>query len=439
MTNPNNESTFIVELALLKALAIREHYENYIHYVVYDRLLDETKVFLDAYKNYYELYGDHKEIDFNTFLTQFTTNWHARDMHEDLIKFYTNAILTVRDEPLEDAEAALLGLVNKQLIDKINKIAEKPFTTEQLKQEIEQYEVKRAGILREYDSDVCGLYDVDFSQVDKSNGIPFCHEPLNELGGMVLGSLVLYNAIYGIGKTAEIHTQLAHTLKWKLRVGEDRPVLWFNTEGTSSQVWGRQWSNLYQEVITGGYRDIMKQRDRLRKHFEKKFGNNALWVVKSKGKGLAYIKSKILKYNPCLIILDMASQVMGINQAKNVSDTRTLEFYFDMLREYSALYCPIIATVQAGNGAKVYDKDTHKWKFKKWPDSDDIYGSKSAIQGAAETIITIGRDDEHEFTRYLRTTKLKEDCNPIKFQCELNRKFSDYKLSTSNNRGFNND
>ncbi len=71
-TNPL-QKTFIIELALLKALAIREHYDNYFNYVVYDRLLEETRVFLDAYKLYYELYSDHKEINFDTFLTQFVS------------------------------------------------------------------------------------------------------------------------------------------------------------------------------------------------------------------------------------------------------------------------------------------------------------------------------------------------------------------------------
>ncbi len=123
----------------------------------------------------------------------------------------------------------------------------------------------------------------------------------------------------------------------------------------------------------------------------------------------------------------MAAAIAG-SQGKNTSDTRNLEVYFDTLREFSSEYCPIIATVQAGNSAKWWDKDEHKFKYKQWPDADDIYGSKSAIQGSAETIISIGRDDQHECTRYLSTTKLKSELAPVKFICEINKKFSSYEL-----------
>ena len=427
---------FNIELALLKALAIRKHYEAYIDYVVQDKLIEETRVFLDAYSHYYDLYKEHTEIDFSTLLTQFTANWHARDMHEDQLEYYSKAIATVRDAPSGDTETVLLGFINKQLIDRINTIAKKPFNTDSLRRELDNYEVIRAGVLKEYDPDLCKATDVDFTLIDKNGGIPYCHLPLQEaLGGLALGSLVLYNAAFGIGKTAEIHEQLAHTLKWRKKVGETRPVLWINTEGTASEVWGRQWSNLFRNALPLGYTDILKKKDVVLSKFINHFGEDALYVCKGNKKGLNYIRTKIIKYNPCLVILDMAAAIIG-QQGKNTSDTKSLEVYFDTLREFSSEYCPIIATVQAGNGAKWWDKDEHRWRYKQWPDSDDIYGSKSAIQGAAETIITIGRDDLHENTRYIRTTKLKAESDPVRFICEINKKYSAYDYIGKHNGGF---
>jgi archaellum biogenesis ATPase FlaH len=420
--------TFIIELALLKALAIREHYDNYFSYVVYDRLLEETRVFLDGYKLYYELYPEHKEIDFDTYLTQFISNWHSRDMHQEQISFYTQAIITVKNSPLDDAETALLGLINKQLIDKFNYLAQKPFTSEHIRNELEIYEIKRAGILREYDTDAFTVDDVDFTKIDKALGVPYCMDPLQEsLGGMVKGSLIVLNAASNIGKTAFIHTQLTHTLKW-LKAGRiKQPILFFNTEGTASEVFGRMWSNLYAETIIGGYREIMQKQRSVQANFTNNFGKEAFIVFNANDMGLNYIRMKIKKYKPALVVLDMAAAIMT-SAGKNSGETQDLKVFFNSLRKISSDNCPIIATVQAGNGAKWWDKENQKYMYKQWPTDDDIYGSKTAVQGAAETIITIGKDNEHDQTRYIQTTKFKSDADKAKFICEINRKFSRYEF-----------
>lgn len=439
MDNQNQlEKTFIIELALLKALAIREHYESYFGYVVYDRLLEETRVFLDSYKLYYELYPDHKEIDFDTFLTQFISNWHSRDMHQEQITFYTQAIITVKNSPLDDAETALLGLINKQLIDRFNSIAQKPFTSEHIRNELELYEVKRAGILREYDTDAFTVEQIDFSKIDKCLGLPYAMSPLQDaLGGLVAGSLVVLNAASGIGKTAFIHTQVVHSLKWLKSQKIKRPILFFNTEGTSSEVFGRMLSNLYSETVTGGYREIMQRQRSIQENFTKNFSKESFVVFAANDMGLNYIRMKIKKYKPALVILDMAAAIMTA-AGKNSGETQDLKVFFNSLRKISSDHCPIIATVQAGNGAKWWDKQQQKYLYKQWPTDDDIYGSKTAVQGAAETIITIGRDNEHEFTRYIQTTKLKSDQDKAKFICELNRKYSRYEL-VDKVRGYDND
>jgi archaellum biogenesis ATPase FlaH len=422
------QKTFIIELALLKALAIREHYDNYFSYVVYDRLLEETRVFLDAYKLYYELYPTHKEIDFDTFLTQFVSNWHSSDMHQEQIAFYTQAIITVKKAPLDDAETALIGLINRQLMDKITKIGNKSFNSEQIREELEQYDVKRAGILREYDLDAFTIEDVDFAEINKSTGLPYAMEPLQDaLGGMVKGSLVVLNAASGIGKSAFIHTQVVHSIKWLKQANNKKPILFFNTEGTSSEVFGRMLSNLYRETMLGGYREILASQAKLQNNFIKNFGKETFIVFTANDMGLNYVRMKIKKYKPALVILDMAAAIMTA-VGKSSGETQDLKVFFNSLRNISSDNCPIIATVQAGNGAKYWDKNDQKYIYKQWPTDDDIYGSKTAVQGAAETIITIGRDNEHEFTRYIQTTKLKSDADKAKFICELNRKFSHYKV-----------
>ena len=92
------QKSVTVEVALLKALAIQEHYQNYINYVNFDRLLPETQVLLRSYEEYYKLYPEHVTVNFDTFMTQFCVNWHAQDMHQDDVNFYRAAIQQLKED-----------------------------------------------------------------------------------------------------------------------------------------------------------------------------------------------------------------------------------------------------------------------------------------------------------------------------------------------------
>jgi len=425
------KNTVLIETALLKALANRKNYKDYISYVSIEKLLIETQTLLDGYGQYYELY-DHEDIQWDTFLTQFCTNWHSQDMVQEDIELYKNAILTLDKAEAKEAETALLGLINRQLLDQIQVVGSKPFTGESIRKLLDEYDRKLSCILKEQDDGGMTSDDVDFESIDKSLGIPYYLDPLQEaLGGMVPGSSVVVNAASGIGKSAFLHGQVNFTLRWLKNHGIDRPILWFNTEGPRSEVYGRLWSNIYREQFPAGYREILKNKPRIQKHFKKMGFRDLFRVYTANSLGLNGIRLMVKKYNPSLIILDMAAHI-ATGEGKNTSDTKLLENFFNGLRKLSSDTCPIISTVQAGAGAKWWDKDLQKYLFKQWPTDDDIYGSKTAVQGSAETIITIGRDNDHPFTRYIQTTK-KKALLSAKFTCEIQEKYSSYDLKRDYN------
>ena len=427
MRKPSIKQTVLLETGLLKAMSIRESYENYINYVIYERLLPETQTLLECYKMYYGLYQEHRQIDFESFLTQFCSNWHAQDMNNEDMEIYKEAIHKLHTDESIDSEQALLGLINRQTLDDIIKVTDKNFETEVIREILDKYDTKKAGVTRESDTDCFTSDDVDFASIDKSLGIPYALEPLQDaLGGMVPGSLVVLNAASGIGKSAFIHTQCVHTFKHLNQENLNSPILFFNTEGPSSEVVARFWSNLYQESLLEGYTMVVRKQELLKKSFAKHFNKDLFLVFKANDKGLNYIRQKIKKYKPCLVILDMAPAIMTTS-SKGTSETSDLKTFFNSLRLLSSDNCPVIATVQAGNGAKWWDKDLQKYVYKQWPTDDDIYGSKTAVQGAAETIITIGRDNEHPMTRYIQTTK-KKALTSAKFICEIEEKYSNYRL-----------
>lgn len=421
------EKTVIVERAILLALATRENHKYFIGYVDDRHLLPETQVFLSAYQLYYDLYTEHTHIDYGTFLTQFCNNWHANDMDAQTLRWYTTAIESLQTSDLDDAETALLGLLNQQFLKEINQMGAGSFDGENIRQLLDKFESKRSSIVTDFDKDCCTYKDIDFELIDKTKGIPHCLSPIqNAIGGMVNDSLVLINATYGIGKSAYVITQAVHTFLYLHRMNINRPILFLNTEGQRSGVWAKFFACLYQKGFENGYPDIIKNKDKILHHFTKTFNPDNFLVFKARGKGLGYIRTKIQKYQPALIILDMAMAINAGCGSKGGSDVGNLEYYFDALREMSGDHCPIMATVQAGSGARWYDAENREWKYKEWPGSDEIYGSKSAVQGAAETIITIGKKSETSPVRCIQTTKVKA-VDTAKFTCVISEKNCMYK------------
>lgn len=419
------EKSVMLETALLNALAIKENYDNYNGFIERKNLLKETLTILDCYELYFNMYGDHQKIDWQLFLTQFCSNWHAQDMLQEDIKFFKEAISKLEIGNCQDSESAILGLINKQLADNIKKIMEKSFTSDVLREELQRYDLKRAAVSKDYDPDYIDLETIDLSTANPENGIPWGFKSLQDkLLGQVPGDLVIVNAAHGLGKSAFVFSQIVSTFRWIHKQGIDQPILFLNSEGSVAQAFGRFLSCLYRENIEGGYQEIVRNQERVKKHFVTKYNKNLLHIERSNGKGFAFIQAKIKKYNPCLVVLDMFKGAFTVG--KNQSDVAGLEDFAQRLRDLSAVSCPVWATVQAGDSAKYWDAEAQQKKHKKWPGSEDIYGSKTGIQGAASTIISLGMDDDRPLTRYVRTTKVKAEEN-AKFICELQKKYSFYK------------
>ena len=110
-----------------------------------------------------------------------------------------------------------------------------------------------------------------------------------------------------------------------------------------------------------------------------------------------------------------------------------LEEATQSLRDLSADHCPIWATVQAGEGARVYNPETKKLGWKKWLEKRDVRGDKDGMQGAASVIIGIGchADPKLSTTRYIYTSKTKSE-KPAKFVCEIDFSTSRYIEAESN-------
>lgn len=415
------EQSIKVETALLKALSKRENFETYSEIINKKRILETTEVLLSDYKKYFDLYNEHQEIDFTLFFTQFSQTWHNSDFDDDTINYYRDYVFPAIDKANSvEVESSLLGLIQKQTLDSIITLAQQDFNPDKIDDLVEEYRTKQSQIIREYDNDCYNITNIDFGVLNKSTGIPWFLPSLQAgLGSIVKGQFIVVSADYGAGKSAFVLSQAVESFLYLHKKEIDRPILYFNSEGTEADVYTRFLSNLLKHKVSGGFETVLDNIDKIKEGFANKYDTNKFLVFQISGNNLSYVKSKIQKYNPSLVIIDICD-VLAKEETPQI-----LKKLYDNLRLISGNYCPIIATTQSGDTSYI-DKETGKPRNMKWLGDKSLYGSKTGKGGAADTIITIGKDESNPIIRYINTPKKKRGV-PVKVSCEIEDIYSNYK------------
>ncbi len=413
-----------LESSLLKAMSKRKNFDTFAEFIDVKRLLPNTSLLLKDYKKYFEAF-DHECIHWGTFTTEFAQHWHSRDLDEDDIVYYRDTVIPLIDKvDDQDVKGVLVGLLDRDYQTRITSLLESGIDGAKLQETLDEYNRAKSKYVTEADEEAFSIDKVDFSILDKENGIPWFLPSLQKgLGSLVQGQFVVVAADYGVGKSAFVISQLAHTLKY-LRVKQDnRPVLYFNSEGTQADVFTRTLSNLYKDKVHGGFEDVLKQVDKVSSDFIEKFNKDTFLVFQIQQGDMSKIKQKIDMYKPAVVIIDIMDVL-----AKE-EDVQHLKKLYDGLRLLSAQSCPIIGTTQSGNTSYQYcDKESQEMvtKHRRWLSEKDLYGSKAGKGGAADTIITIGKDDDMPHVRYVHTPKKKRG-EVVSTTCEIVEKFSLYK------------
>jgi KaiC/GvpD/RAD55 family RecA-like ATPase len=413
-----------IETSLLKVMSNRYYFNTYIDSLSKDRLLPNTSVLLKDYEKYFQIYPEHERVDFGLFFTQFSQNWHSHDFDNSDIEYYRDYVFpAIERAENEEVEKCLLGLIQKQTLQELVDKSKSEFNLEKLRETLDNYESHRNQILKDCDTDCFTIENIDFSVLDKKKGIPYFSPTLQDgLGSLVKGQFIIVSADYGAGKTAFVISQAASSFKFLNEINSSRPILYFNSEGTEADVYTRFLSNIYKDKIEGGFESVLNNISKVKEHFVNSFNAALFMVFQIAGNSINYIKSKIEKYNPALVIIDICDVL-----AKEESP-QLLKKLYDIIRQTAGSHCPIIGTTQSGN-TEYQDKETGKIKTRKWLTDKALYGSKTGKGGAADTIITIGKDDNNPIIRYISTPKKKRG-TPVQLTCEIEEKYSNYKELT---------
>lgn len=403
----------------------RHNYEMYIDVLDKTVLLNNTLLLLRDYEQYFQKYKKKDEVDWGVFYTHFSQDWHSKDLDLHDVEYYRDYVFTaIAKADGEEVQQCLMSLTDKAYKEKIRNAIANELNIEELNKISHEYEAHKAMIAGESvieEKDGYNIKTVDFSVLDKSQGIPWFLPTLqNNLGSLVKGQFAVIAADKGTGKSAFVISELVHAFKYLHKIKDERPILYFNSEGTEADVLTRFLSNIYRKKYTDGFEEIVENQQKVNETLLSDYKDYAekLWVFPiANVHNFDKVKKKIDKYNPALVIIDICDK-LALDE-----DAMSLKKLYDNLRVLSAAVCPIIGTSQAGD-QEFFDKNTNELKTRKWLTANATYGSKQK-GGAADTMIMIGKDDVDANIRYVSVTKKKRG-KEVKITCTLTDKFSRY-------------
>jgi hypothetical protein len=403
-----------LEAALLKSLAVKKNFDKFYKVLDNKRLIPVTNVLLKDYAKYYEKYNN--DIDWDVFYTDFSQNYHKKDMDENDIAYYRETVFPlIKNSEIKDS--LYTSLLEREATVKINEVVDSGFCHKKIEEIVASLK-NQLHIHQKCNNDerFKRMTDVDLASLHNENGISWWSPALQAgIGSLAPGQFILVAADSNAGKSACVITQVAHTLK--LKTG--RPILYFDSEHTDEELRGRILSNLYREKVPEGFEAIAHNQERIYKHFAKEYGTDSIYTYQLRSPNdLKMIESAIEKFNPCLVVIDM------IDKMSNSLAVTDLTPLYDHIRSLANTGYPIIGTTQAGN-TSYQDKETGQYKHRKKLTDKDTAGSKYGKQGAAYCMLMIGQDDDMPGVRYLTTTKKKRG-RAVSLTCRLDEKYSLY-------------
>lgn len=406
-----------LEAGILKLLSQMHNFRQFNEIIDHKRLIPTTAFLLKDYARYFEKYNE--DINFEVFYNDFCLNWHKKDLDERDLTYYRDTVFPmIQEAPV--SMNVLFTLIEREAANKLLDVIDSGFNYDDVHKVLDEYAQTRDKYMGTKDEDIFKLSEQDLTELDSSNGLPWFLPSLQAgLDSHMPGQFVVVAADSDTGKSAFCISQAAHIFKILNERGSNRPILYATSEDTAQDLTCRFFSCLYRDQVIDGFEGIVKKYEKVTEEYHKQYNDNLFIGMSIRGASDVYkLRQKIKKYNPSLIIIDMLDKMAA---SDNIIDLTKL---YQEIRGIANDGYPIIGTSQSGN-TSYQDKSTGEFKHRKWLNEKDLANSKSGKQGAAYSMIMIGKDDEVPGVRYLQTTKKKRGRH-VRATCELIDKFSLY-------------
>lgn len=234
----------------------------------------------------------------------------------------------------------------------------------------------------------------DLSYVSKAcegTGFEWRLEELNRsLGPMRQGDLLILAARPETGKTTFAASEMSY---WASQLKDDvRPIIWVNNEEASDKVMHR----IIQAYFGVDKATLIDNEAAYNATYMKDIGKKILVLNDESGiRDVKQLSSLFAELNPSAIVFDQLDKVWGFSDESR-EDLRIGKLY-EWARDVAKRYGPVVAISQVdGSGENM-----------KYIYMNQLRGSKTDKIGEADAIVTIGKTEEHPYTRYINVPKNK--------------------------------
>lgn len=403
-------------LELLHIFSNRYNYYKYIKYITHHVVPIESWKILTTLDEWYKEDDTRIEVDWKSFGTYFLTikfpslSVEQQEIYKTL---FAKLVLGVEfDETLTKnlIEHYRLREYGSRIADVALKIAEGDDTKdiEDIQTHVNDYlvEAEHIGTDDEY-VDTSTFIEI-VEELEHGDGLDWRLNCLNNsCGKLRKGNLVVLGARAEVGKTSFLASEATHMASQM-----KQPVLWINNEEERKAVRSR----LYQTALGMSYAELRKDPLKAVEEYNRLVGKDCIIIVDKADITVYEVHKYIDQYKPGLIIVDQLWKVHGY-EGKGTS-AQVMGALFRHAREWAKRYAPVIAAHQADTAAI----------GERWLEMHQLYESKTALQGEADLIITIGVDKEvgYENSRFINIPKNKlptpkmPDMRHAKWECDFN-------------------
>lgn len=386
-------------------LQLMKKRENYLKLkgIVKKGLIDsDVRRALNVLDQYWRNYADHDVVVPEVFMAEL--NLQHPDLDEPKLKMYKGMTDIMMHEP---DEATAKGLMRSlRTLDFASKL-EAAHEDYQNGLDVDLHATVR-DLLGRFEQDISRDEAVDYCRtsieeiIDEAQtgfNLPWFLDCLQgSLPDIRTGDQLVFAARPGRGKTSFCAREAVHVAPL---APDDRPVIWFNNESKATKIKG----TIYRAALNKSFQEIIAYGgEEARREYEKVVGGlDRIRIYDIHGRDYRFLESIIAKQSPILVIWDMLDNVKGFADAAR-TDLR-LEALYQWSREMAVVHDFVsLATSQIsveGEGLA-------------WCDQSMLKDSKTAKQGAADAIITMGSVNQQDRlnSRYLYVPKEKSETLP---------------------------
>lgn len=402
-----------MELSILKLFERRELYDRYGRFIKPHTLSSDSLLLFNDIGEYYNTDPEMSVIDWGHFDTWFKVVKHSK-FDKDKLEMFSRTIENI-NKTIIGREANLL-LKSLMVRDYANQIAHKALhivdndgDVNDIMSLVDEYNVQIGRAAEIEKKFVTVDFDDIIDHVVAGDGMDWRLTELNLACGPIRkGDFIIIAARPDAGKTTMLASEATYMAK---QLEKDTHVLWFNNEEAGKKVQYR----ILQAALGKDSDFIQANRPRIQDLYTAEVGQlDKIKVYDDKRMHVKDIEEALRNYRPGLIIFDQLWKIFGFEK-ESVSEVDRQTRLFAWARELASNYCPVITVHQADGTAE----------GELWIEMNQLYGSKTGVQGEADAIITLGRSHAEHMnkTRGLYVPKNKLAGGPKSDETYRNGKF----------------